>query len=132
MTSLLLWIAIQLKTIYFFHAVDYFSGKWCSSPLSIDSHMRFMVFVLQQMLSVSSFWFHSYIQEFDISILNFIILQLKLITKIIFYFALPFCDCDRWRGSLYKLIWRELLAYLALYYTINVMYRYVLTEDQKR
>ncbi|XP_055321351.1 bestrophin-4 [Sitodiplosis mosellana] len=38
----------------------------------------------------------------------------------------------KWRGSLYKLIWRELLAYLALYYTINVMYRYVLNEEQKR
>lgn len=38
----------------------------------------------------------------------------------------------KWRGSLYKLIWRELLAYLALYYTINVMYRFVLTDDQKR
>lgn len=39
---------------------------------------------------------------------------------------------SRWRGSVYKLVWRELLAYLALYYTINVMYRYVLTDDQKR
>lgn len=38
----------------------------------------------------------------------------------------------RWRGSVYKLVWRELLAYLALYYTINIMYRYALTDDQKR
>lgn len=38
----------------------------------------------------------------------------------------------RWRGSVYKLVWRELLAYLGLYYTINVVYRYALNDDQKR
>ncbi|XP_031631202.1 bestrophin-1 isoform X2 [Contarinia nasturtii] len=38
----------------------------------------------------------------------------------------------KWRGSLYKLIWRELLAYLALYYAINVTYRYVLNDEYKR
>ncbi|CRL02636.1 CLUMA_CG015905, isoform B [Clunio marinus] len=38
----------------------------------------------------------------------------------------------RWRGSVYKLVWRELLAYLSLYYTINLVYRYALNEDQKR
>lgn len=39
---------------------------------------------------------------------------------------------SRWRGSVYKLVWRELLAYLGLYYTINFVYRYGLNEDQKR
>uniref|UniRef100_U5ETV9 Putative conserved plasma membrane protein n=1 Tax=Corethrella appendiculata TaxID=1370023 RepID=U5ETV9_9DIPT len=38
----------------------------------------------------------------------------------------------KWRGSVYKLIWRELLAYLGVYYIINFMYRYALSEDQKR
>lgn len=37
----------------------------------------------------------------------------------------------RWRGSVYKLIWRELLAYLVLYYTINFVYRYTLNDEQK-
>ncbi|KAG5677592.1 hypothetical protein PVAND_007340 [Polypedilum vanderplanki] len=38
----------------------------------------------------------------------------------------------KWRGSVYKLVWRELLAYLGLYYTINFVYRYALNDDQKR
>ena len=38
----------------------------------------------------------------------------------------------RWRGSVYKLIWRELLAYLFFYYVINLTYRYALNEQQQR
>ncbi|XP_053687646.1 bestrophin-2-like [Sabethes cyaneus] len=38
----------------------------------------------------------------------------------------------KWRGSVYKLIWRELLAYLCVYYTLNLTYRYGLTEDGRR
>ncbi|XP_030385174.1 uncharacterized protein LOC115632250 isoform X2 [Scaptodrosophila lebanonensis] len=37
----------------------------------------------------------------------------------------------RWRGSVYKLVWRELIAYLCLYYTINVIYRFGLTPNQQ-
>ncbi|XP_025989069.1 uncharacterized protein LOC105201856 [Solenopsis invicta] len=37
----------------------------------------------------------------------------------------------KWRGSVYKLIWRELLAYLFFYYLINFTYRYVLNEHQR-
>ncbi|XP_016934735.3 bestrophin homolog 1 isoform X1 [Drosophila suzukii] len=37
----------------------------------------------------------------------------------------------KWRGSVYKLIWRELVAYLCLYYTISVIYRFGLTESQQ-
>ncbi|KAK6626865.1 hypothetical protein RUM44_009342 [Polyplax serrata] len=37
-----------------------------------------------------------------------------------------------WRGSVYKLIWRELMAYLCIYYTINVLYRYGLNDEQRR
>uniref|UniRef100_A0A2M3YZW2 Putative bestrophin best vitelliform macular dystrophy-associated protein n=1 Tax=Anopheles braziliensis TaxID=58242 RepID=A0A2M3YZW2_9DIPT len=38
----------------------------------------------------------------------------------------------KWRGSVYKAVWRELLAYLLVYYTLNFTYRYGLTEDGKR
>uniref|UniRef100_A0A6B2E700 Bestrophin homolog n=1 Tax=Phlebotomus kandelakii TaxID=1109342 RepID=A0A6B2E700_9DIPT len=38
----------------------------------------------------------------------------------------------KWRGSVYKLVWRELLAYLSIYYAINLLYRYGLNDDQKR
>ncbi|GLV33970.1 Bestrophin 2 [Carabus blaptoides fortunei] len=38
----------------------------------------------------------------------------------------------KWRGSVYKLVWRELLAYLFLYYSINLIYRYALNEQQQR
>ncbi|CAG9816086.1 unnamed protein product [Phaedon cochleariae] len=37
-----------------------------------------------------------------------------------------------WRGSVYKLVWRELLAYLLLYYIINLIYRFALTDPQQR
>ncbi|XP_033183281.1 bestrophin family protein isoform X1 [Bombus vancouverensis nearcticus] len=37
----------------------------------------------------------------------------------------------KWRGSVYKLIWRELLAYLFVYYLINFTYRYGLNEQQR-
>ncbi|XP_015173834.1 PREDICTED: bestrophin homolog 15 isoform X1 [Polistes dominula] len=37
----------------------------------------------------------------------------------------------KWRGSVYKLIWRELLAYLFVYYLINFTYRYALNEQQR-
>ncbi|KAH8304018.1 hypothetical protein KR018_005913 [Drosophila ironensis] len=37
----------------------------------------------------------------------------------------------KWRGSVYKLVWRELIAYLCLYYTINVIYRFGLTTGQQ-
>ncbi|XP_059612460.1 bestrophin-3 isoform X2 [Phlebotomus argentipes] len=38
----------------------------------------------------------------------------------------------KWRGSVYKLVWRELLAYLSIYYAINLLYRFGLNDDQKR
>ncbi|EAL40404.3 AGAP004881-PA [Anopheles gambiae str. PEST] len=38
----------------------------------------------------------------------------------------------KWRGSVYKAVWRELLAYLLVYYTLNFTYRYGLSEDGKR
>ncbi|OXU29454.1 hypothetical protein TSAR_000846 [Trichomalopsis sarcophagae] len=37
-----------------------------------------------------------------------------------------------WRGSLYKLIYRELLLFLALFGTISALYRNVLSVEQKR
>ncbi|XP_075228579.1 bestrophin 2 isoform X1 [Lycorma delicatula] len=38
----------------------------------------------------------------------------------------------KWRGSVYKLIWRELIAYLCVYFTINLIYRFALNESQQR
>ncbi|CAG9781682.1 unnamed protein product [Diatraea saccharalis] len=38
----------------------------------------------------------------------------------------------KWRGSVYKLVWRELLAYLTLYYSINLLYRFGLSEEHQR
>ncbi|XP_051693819.1 bestrophin-2a [Oryctolagus cuniculus] len=36
-----------------------------------------------------------------------------------------------WRGSIYKLLWRELLCFLGLYMALSAAYRFLLTEDQK-
>ncbi|XP_073973900.1 bestrophin 2 isoform X4 [Rhodnius prolixus] len=38
----------------------------------------------------------------------------------------------KWRGSVYKLVWRELLVYLAMYFSISFTYRYALSRDQQR
>ncbi|XP_023420132.1 bestrophin-2 [Cavia porcellus] len=37
-----------------------------------------------------------------------------------------------WRGSIYKLLWRELLTFLGLYMVLSATYRSVLAEEQKR
>ncbi|XP_023174302.2 bestrophin-3 isoform X2 [Drosophila hydei] len=37
----------------------------------------------------------------------------------------------RWRGSIYKLVWLDLLAFLTLYYLLNLVYRFALNEGQK-
>jgi len=42
-----------------------------------------------------------------------------------------FCLFDRWRGSIYKLIWRDFLLYLLLYYAITLLYIYVLDDADK-
>ncbi|XP_077600252.1 bestrophin-4 [Stigmatopora nigra] len=38
----------------------------------------------------------------------------------------------RWRGSIYKLLYRELIIFTLLYYFFSVVYRFVLNVDQKR
>ncbi|XP_055691996.1 bestrophin-2-like [Lutzomyia longipalpis] len=37
----------------------------------------------------------------------------------------------RWRGSIYKLVWLDLVTFLSIYYTFNIIYRFVLDEEQK-
>ncbi|XP_052359702.1 bestrophin-1-like [Oncorhynchus keta] len=38
----------------------------------------------------------------------------------------------RWKGSIYKLLWRELIIFTTLYYSFSIIYRFVLNEGQKR
>ncbi|XP_061395812.1 bestrophin-4-like [Musca vetustissima] len=38
----------------------------------------------------------------------------------------------RWRGSIYKLVWMDLLLFLFLYYAINLIYIYVLDRDSQK
>ncbi|XP_068596038.1 bestrophin-4 [Brachionichthys hirsutus] len=38
----------------------------------------------------------------------------------------------RWRGGIYKLLYRELLLFTLLYYSFCVVYRFVLDDDQRR
>ncbi|XP_026472066.1 bestrophin-2-like [Ctenocephalides felis] len=38
----------------------------------------------------------------------------------------------RWRGSIYKLVWLDLLAFLLLYYILNLTYRLYLDAEAKR
>ncbi|XP_033823905.1 bestrophin-2 isoform X3 [Periophthalmus magnuspinnatus] len=38
----------------------------------------------------------------------------------------------RWKGSIYKLLYRELIIFTILYYFFSVVYRNILNDDQKR
>ncbi|XP_048521969.1 bestrophin-4 isoform X2 [Dendroctonus ponderosae] len=38
----------------------------------------------------------------------------------------------RWKGSIYKIVWMDLLLYLATYYCLNLLYIYGLTEQYGR
>ncbi|XP_013778511.1 bestrophin-4-like [Limulus polyphemus] len=37
----------------------------------------------------------------------------------------------RWRGSIYKLLYREMIIFCGLYYSLSALYRYILTENQR-
>ena len=37
----------------------------------------------------------------------------------------------KWRGSVYKLIYKELLAYITVYFLINLFYRSVLVPSSE-
>ncbi|KAK0411643.1 hypothetical protein QR680_005764 [Steinernema hermaphroditum] len=37
----------------------------------------------------------------------------------------------RWKGSVWKMVWRELLVWLVIYGVLNLVYRFVLTSDQQ-
>nr|CAI5846945.1 unnamed protein product [Callosobruchus analis] len=37
----------------------------------------------------------------------------------------------RWRGSIYKLVWMDLILFLTIYYSLNITYRYILDETGK-
>ena len=37
----------------------------------------------------------------------------------------------KWRGSVYKLIYKELLAYITVYFLINLFYRAVLVPSSE-
>ncbi|KAM7414714.1 hypothetical protein PAMA_019495 [Pampus argenteus] len=38
----------------------------------------------------------------------------------------------RWKGSIYKLLYRELIIFTFLYYFLSIVYRFVLNDDQRR
>ena len=37
----------------------------------------------------------------------------------------------RWKGSIYKLVWRELIIYVGLYSMLSLTYRFILTGEGK-
>ena len=37
-----------------------------------------------------------------------------------------------WKGSIYKLIYKEMIVFCLLYATLSLNYRFILREDQKR
>ena len=51
--------------------------------------------------------------------------------KVIIFFFLFFCEkvLFKWKGSVYKLIFKEMIVYLLLYFILNGFYRAVLTQE---
>ena len=37
----------------------------------------------------------------------------------------------RWKGSIYKLVWRDLFVYVSIYTVLSVIYRFELSEEGK-
>ena len=37
----------------------------------------------------------------------------------------------RWKGSIYKLVWQNLVVYLALYSSLSLTYRFLLGEEAR-
>ena len=38
---------------------------------------------------------------------------------------------NRWKGSIYKLVWRDLLVYVSIYTALSLLYRFQLSEEGK-
>lgn len=38
----------------------------------------------------------------------------------------------RWQGSVYKLVWKELAAFLCFHYLLHIFYIYVLNQENKK
>ncbi len=36
----------------------------------------------------------------------------------------------RWKGSIYKLVWHDLVIYVSLYYMLSGLYRFVLNDER--
>ncbi|CAH1966532.1 unnamed protein product [Acanthoscelides obtectus] len=48
------------------------------------------------------------------------------------YLYHEFINRTRWRGSIYKLVWMDLILFLTIYYSLNITYRYILDESGKQ
>lgn len=46
-------------------------------------------------------------------------------------FGIFFKILCKWKGSVYKVVWKELLAYILCYLLINVTYRMVIVENSE-
>lgn len=42
------------------------------------------------------------------------------------------CIWSRWKSSIYKLIWKEVLIYIGVYIALSVLYDYVLSDTAKK
>ena len=38
---------------------------------------------------------------------------------------------DRWQGSIYKILWKEVLIYFLSYILLGIIYKFILDEDAK-
>lgn len=61
---------------------------------------------------------------FSVSLLNRPILALSIPIN-------PNILCDRWQGSIYKLLWPNLVVYVLLYYVLSFVYLFALDAPGK-
>lgn len=57
---------------------------------------------------------------------------LHVITNSDIYGRIRSWSACRWKGSIYKLVWRNLLVYYTLYYMLTILQKFILDEDGQK
>jgi len=50
---------------------------------------------------------------------------------VMFLMEIDYDSIDRWQGSIYKILWKEVLIYFLSYILLGIIYKFILDEDAK-
>jgi hypothetical protein len=55
-----------------------------------------------------------------------------LMIKILITYLIGYCCCYcRWQGSIYKILWRQVLVYFVTYIALGLIYKLALSDSDK-